>query len=359
MHDLIVVGAGPVGSYLASLCSSGMKVMVLEEHPEAGNKACSGLVSGRLKSILPANVARTPGLFQHAVKAALIHFMGSELEVRKKTAAAYVIDRDLLDKNLAEHAESMGCEVRFGERVGKISVLKDRVSVRTGGNAFESKAVAGCDGANSITARCIGARPAEILNGLILYEDAEDRSDRVEMWFDRKLVKDGFLWRIPRGSQTEYGGMGSNLSFPILDKFFGTGKKRIAGRRASPIPVGIVKTYADRVLLAGDSACQTKPWSGGGITYGLLSAKAASDVISRAVEKDDFSARLFSEYETLWKKLLIRDIQAGLVFRDMYREMKEDDMAEMLKNMESLKGMADMIDFDFPFTGILGDLIGA
>lgn len=347
-----------MGSYLASLCAKRVSVQMLERKKVPGSKACSGLVSGRLKEILPRHITQTPGMIQNTVKGARIHFLGEEMEMRKKGTAAYVIDRDLLDKRLAEHAESMGCDMRYGTRVGRISVMPDRVRISSGKDSIESKMLAGCGGANSVAARHMGAKPQEMLNGIIMLAEKEDRSDYVELWYNKKKAKGGFLWRIPRGNQTEYGAMGMGVSFSDVERFFGLGKTKMAGKAAAPIPIGVVKTYGARIMLVGDSACQTKPWSGGGVTYGLLAAQAASKVIMKAVEKDDFTEGMLSKYEDAWKKVLFRDIQAGLVLRELYKDLEGGEMSRIMQNMGSMKGLENRIDFDFPFSKLLGGFLG-
>ncbi len=358
MHDLAVIGAGPVGSYLASLCSSRMSVVVIEQKRIPGDKACSGLVSGRIKRILPRHVIETPGVIQHVVRGAKIHFMGDELDISKKGPAAYVVDRDLLDKRLAEHAASMGCEMRLGHRASALSVLPDRVRLRVGRGVIESRAVAGCGGADSVTARHIGAKPPELLSGIVVIVDKEDRSDYVEMWYNKRKVKEGFLWRIPRGGQTEFGAMGNGVKFEDVERFFGLGKMHVVKRSGAPIPIGLVRTCAARLLLVGDSACQTKPWSGGGVTYGLLAAQAASVVIKKALDMDDFSQGVMSAYERAWKKVLLRDIQAGLVLRELYKDLDGSEISRVISNIDSLRGIEQKVDFDFPFSTMLGGSLG-
>ncbi len=354
MYDLLVVGAGPVGSYIASLCGRFMETAVLEEDRRAGNKTCSGLVSPGLMEKLPVKVRR-PGLVQHTVRSARIHFMDREFEFRKSKAAAYVLDRDVLDVRMAEHAEGEGAEMKYGERVLKVLVDGACAKVSTGRHTFESKVVAGCDGASSVTAKSFGQNPPEMLNGLILYEKKECVDDYVEMWFDKSLVKDGFFWKIPRGDSTEYGCMGYKLSFPILSKFFGL-KSSGMERRAAPIPIGLIKTFADRRILVGDSASQTKPWSGGGLAYGLHAAICACDVLKSANDKADFSEAFLSSYEKAWKEILLRDMQAGLMAREFYRDLDLKGLSIIAENAEMIKKMqrGDMIDFDFPFSSIMG-----
>jgi geranylgeranyl reductase family protein len=354
MHDLIVVGAGPVGSYLASACAPDMDVLVLEEHKSAGSKACSGLVSERIMRLLPRDVSGLPGLVQHEVNGARIHVDGGVFELRKKKKAAYVIDRDLLDRKLAELSASLGSRIMYGQRAENILVKDSRVSVKCGRALYDSKLVAGCDGSGSVVAGHIGSRPAELLNGLMAVENVRNESDYVEMWLDRKKT-DGFFWKIPRGSRTEYGAMGTGIGFPQLVGFFGLGNRSLE-KSAAPIPMGLVKTFSERVLLAGDSACQTKPWSGGGITYGLICARAAAAVIKKAHEKNDFSGAMLSGYENSWRRVLLRDMQAGLMMRRMYKSLGEHDISGLTESIGFVNGFQERVDFDFPFSSILGDV---
>ena len=54
MHDVIIVGAGPVGLYAARLCEqAGMDFLVIEEHKNIGKPVhCSGLVSRNLEKFV-------------------------------------------------------------------------------------------------------------------------------------------------------------------------------------------------------------------------------------------------------------------------------------------------------------------
>jgi len=281
--------------------------------------------------------------------------MGSDIEISKEKECFYVLDRDLLDKRMAENAESCGCEIRYGERVTGFSSGKDRITVKTGKGSYESRMVAGCDGARSAAASHMGSRPLEMVNGLIEIIDVPDHSGRVEMWFDPERNNDGFFWRIPRGENTEYGVMGKKADFRMLEGFFETNRKRVSKRWASPIPLGTAKTYGERMILVGDAACQTKPWSGGGLTYGILAADAAAPVIRKAVDKNDFSPRTLSAYEDAWSKIFGKDIKMGLVAREVYKNMAELGEEKIRQLVSSLKEKQQEIDFDFPFSHVMGD----
>ena len=45
IYDVIIVGGGPIGTFIGShIASSGYEVLILEEHAEIGNPShCSGL----------------------------------------------------------------------------------------------------------------------------------------------------------------------------------------------------------------------------------------------------------------------------------------------------------------------------
>ena len=206
--------------------------------------------------------------------------------------------------------------------------------------------------ARSVVAASIGARPVEMLNGLIISECKEDHSDFVEMWFDKSLTADGFFWKIPRGASTEYGCMGRGLSFTQLQRFFHITPDRKIQKRAAPIPVGPPeKTSSGRILLIGDAAGQTKPWSGGGLAYGLIAASCAAEALKKSVAGHP---EALSGYDRCWRKMLMRDIQAGLLAREFYKDLDLDGIAGMMSKIEGAERGGSDIDFDFPFTSILG-----
>ena len=171
----------------------------------------------------------------------------------------------------------------------------------------------------------------------------------------RRSRRGGFLWKIPRGDTTEYGGMGRNLSFPSLERFFGlTGRKGLL-RAAAPIPVGGVKTsYSDGVMIAGDAAAQTKPWSGGGLAYGFIAARCAAQTAKDAFGRGDFSSGLLSAYEKAWKGRLLADMEAGMLLMEVLKDVNPAVLSSIAAAAESLRGRSGEIDFDFPFSSALG-----
>jgi flavin-dependent dehydrogenase len=195
----------------------------------------------------------------------------------------------------------------------------------------------------SLVAKGIESRPREILNGLIAIVKEEDQGDFVELWFDKRAT-DGFLRRIPRGGSVEYGGIGKGLKFSLLEKFFGLKKYEKRGGR---IPIGAGRSYAERVLLIGDSAGQVKPWSGGGVVYGLTCSGIAAGVLDRAFQKGDFSRDFLKGYERAWRARIGGGIRAGMVFRRVYKRMGNRGIDAVFRTGKPLNFLMNKLDMDF------------
>lgn len=342
MHDIAVIGAGPAGLRSAALCErAGLDVLVLERKPEIGLPVqCSGLISRNLDRLV-----KPPGsCIEHRVRGAIVHGPGGrEIRLEKPGTAAYVIDRAAFDGFLARQVRS---EVRLDTGVRRLHYSRGGVRLDTSGGPVRARAVLGCDGPRSVVARHFRSRPGELLQGVIAIEKKADRSKFVELWLDREVC-DGFLWRIPRGRSVEYGMMGSRASFGRLEKFFGVGGG--LERRAGMIPIGPGKSFFERSLLVGDAAAQTKPWSGGGVIYGLTAAGHAAQTLRGAFDRGDLSARALAGYEKAWKADFGRPIRMGLMARELYKRMGNRQLGFLLGRLSGMN--LNRLDMDFPVPG--------
>ena len=349
-YDVIIVGAGPVGLYTAKLCEErGIKALVLEEDETIGKPDhCSGLISTNLNDFVKIDRS----WIDHKVNGAVIYSGGknskSRISLKKPTTVAYVINREKFDKHLSKELKS---KIMMKSRVVSVKISKDFVEVITDRASHKAKLVIGCDGVNSIVAKQLGSRPNEFVKGIILLTKGKNTDDFVEMWFDKNSTKDGFLWKIPRGKTTEYGMMSSDANFVELEKYFKIKPSIVLKRKASTIPIGPRKTYFNRAILIGDAAAQVKPWSGGGVVYGLTCAKIAVDVIKDALQKNDFSEDALEIYENKWKNAIGKNIVAGLMFREFYKESSPEEIERVFGIMK--KCNINFLDMDFPVLGFL------
>ncbi len=316
MKDLIIVGAGPVGSHLAQkMQEKGLEVLVIERSDEIGQPlACSGHVSPDIWDFVPEGSKER--LYQNEIEGANFHSdSGREYSFYKDDTVSYVIDRVELDKVKAEQAREAGVRYKMGETVRKVKEKEDRVMIETDKDSYEAFMVAGCDGASSTVRTEAGLpEPDRFYQGILCFSDEEDSSDFVDVFLD---VPEFFGWRIPRGDSVEYGVAVPPGENPqkwlekITDRFIGEGERR--NICAGAIPIGPPeKVISERVFLLGDAAGQTKPFTGGGILYGIRAAEEAADTVS--VKEPS----TLQDYEEAWREELLKDIRIGSLIESSY-----------------------------------------
>jgi len=110
-YDVVVVGAGPAGSACARACAErGLTTCLIEEHGTIGYPVqCAGLLSAR--ALAECRVSKRP--VQNTVSGAkVISSLGSELSFDSGETKAYVVDRGMLDLEMAAAAAGAGADVR-------------------------------------------------------------------------------------------------------------------------------------------------------------------------------------------------------------------------------------------------------
>ena len=97
------------------------------------------------------------------------------------------------------------------------------------------------------------------------------------------------------------------------------------------IPFGIANpSYADNVILTGDAAGMAKPTSGGGIYSGLISADAAFEVASKALDSGDLSSNNLSKYQDLISNRIGGELTKGRYLRKAFLSLNDDELAEII-----------------------------
>ncbi|WP_439028522.1 geranylgeranyl reductase family protein [Haloarchaeobius sp. DT45] len=320
MYDFVVVGAGPAGSRFARRASeAGFDVLALEQGRVGEPLACSGHVSTDIWEY--TGEGARDELLQNEVFGARFHVGGPHSDAHqfyKREVVSNVIDRVGLDRHLADLARGAGADLRDQHTVTAVEEYRDRVEVTARGpdgvETHEAKMVVGADGPRSRVRAALGLpEPGELLHGVLGFSDEPDGQDFVDVHLTAPRF---FAWRIPRDDAgVEYG-----LACPPGEQVNELFDELVAGydvdivRRCSgliPIgPPGVVTTR--RGLLVGDAAAQTKPFTGGGILYGMTCA----DHAVRTVDPDDPST--LADYEEAWRDDLASEIRLGHWIRKAY-----------------------------------------
>jgi geranylgeranyl reductase family protein len=320
MYDFVVVGVGPAGARFARRAAeAGHDVLALERGTVGTPLACSGHVSTDVWGYVPD--AAKPRLLQNRVRGARFHVGGPgsrSYPFYRHEEVSNVVDRVELDRTLADAARAAGADVRERHTVTAVDERPDRVVVTASHDGtereFEARLVAGCDGPVSRVRRAVGLpEPGERLHGVLAFDDEPDDGDFVDVHL---TVPRFFAWRIPRGDAgVEYGlaaPPGTEVS-AMFDALRGAYDVETDRRCSGAIPIGPPGTVtSDRTFLVGDAAAQTKPFTGGGILYGMTAADAAARTV------DPADPGTLAAYEEAWRAELSREIRLGTWVRRAY-----------------------------------------
>ncbi|WP_248895239.1 geranylgeranyl reductase family protein [Haloplanus halobius] len=320
MYDFVVVGVGPAGARFARRAAeSGYDVLALEKGTVGTPLACSGHVSTDIWDYVPGDAKAA--LLQNRVYGANFRLGGPDSRAYpfyKSEEVSNVIDRVELDRILADAARAAGADVREGHTVTGLEEHADGVTVTasTEGETrtFEARLVAGCDGPVSRVRREVGLPDSdERLHGVLAFADDADHGDFVDVHL---TVPRFFAWRIPRGEAGVEYGLAAPPGTDVTERFdrllddYGADTGRVC---SGAIPIGPPDTVtSDRAFLIGDAAAQTKPFTGGGILYGMTAADRAAETI------DPTRPSTLSDYERAWRDDLSREIRLGHMIRRAY-----------------------------------------
>ena len=325
-YDAIVIGAGPAGAVAAhDLAKGGLTVALIEKHTLPRHKTCGGGVPTLTKNLLSlAEMGEvrdlSPDAFVECHVTQMRHTynfddphlgeMNPDAEANPDDALAlWMVQRSVFDNALAQRAAHAGADLREGLALKSLEIVKGKpVLVRAEGKngSWEATAdvVIGADGANGMTAKCVGLRKERSLAIAIEAEiphtwgegHPDLRPDVAHLEFG--AIKLGYAWVFPKGDHINVGagvfrpkresGRGDSnvkeqLHKAIHDYLEMLGVPQEPGSlvyHAHPLPIwdGLdkIQTRDGKVLLVGDAAGLINPFFGDGIFHALTSGKIAA-----------------------------------------------------------------------------------
>jgi geranylgeranyl reductase family protein len=335
--DVIIVGAGPAGSFAAEhLSNAGVRVALIDGRPPGEPKACGGGVTSKALKAWP-HLLEAVGRTIYELD--MYSPSGKHLHLKLDEPFA-VYSRIAFDSFLRERARKAGAEVladkipaRGFKRIG------DGWTVRTqGGEELSSKFLVGADGANSAIAKKLaGPLPPAEMEVAFGYRAPLTGSgaDATVVAFLPKWV--GYAWAFPRLDHISFGIATTQDAFDhdVLDRLLwdfmvsyyesvrtGSDSDRIkmrlwknidpqthktqiddlrhrAERYAARIPGLAPRTWDTRKAcgegwaLLGDAAGFADPVTGEGIYYAIRSAELFTKTYLAGKPLD---------YEQLWRK---------------------------------------------------------
>ena len=360
-YDVIVVGAGPAGSWAAcELASLGYRVAVLEQKTAPGlDVCCTGIISTQCFD----SFGVTPEvILTRANSARFFSPSGKSFRLESEKTRAYVVDRASFDQAVARKASASGASYFFSARVTDIAIDDKgaRVEMLAGGSreVFGARAVLLASGYRPRLTEKLGlGRIGRFLTGAQAEVEAEDIRE-AEVYLSQQLAPGSFAWLVPGSENRALAGVLAHHDAGSLLKDFLLGQFR-RGRiadpgaqiRQKPVPLETLPyTYGDRILVVGDAAGQVKPTTGGGIYFGHLSARIAATVLGQALRSDNLASANLSRYQQQWRQRIGREVRLGYRARQVYARLSDRHVERLFGALDSgglAQAVVDSPDFSF------------
>jgi len=312
--DVLVVGAGPAGSSTArAAAKGGAEVILVDKRNVIGQPVqCAEWIS----KMLTQEISIPRSVISQGVEGMRTYLPNGEMVETR--APGLMIDRGEFDRILVQRAVDAGVELKLSTRAiserGEIIVVRDHTSGER--SLYDPKVTIGADGPYSIVGKWIGSVNTIFAQGLQYQLPLKEPLDMTEVHFYSEIYG-GYGWVFPKGGTANVGigvrvrrGASSMHGLKhILDGFIGRLKKagtitdtKPLSIQSGSIPVGGPhRSQLDSFLLAGDSAGQTDPITGAGISLAVICGGIAGKIAARSCRRDDLMAIV--EYEGTWKKI--------------------------------------------------------
>ena len=342
------MGAGPVGlTAAAEAAERGVDVKVFEEHLQIGYpRHCAGLIS--VSGLRDLELLGSKELIQAEVRGVRVFSpSGFEAKIDLGVVKAYVVDRAMMDMELARRAVRLGAEIVLGRRVRRVELREGKVAVlRVGDRRVEAGVVLDCEGA----ARRV-LRASELLGkleGVMPAVNVEVRGVEVEEGFvevhlGRNVAPNFFAWVIPLGESMARCGLACPEADP-LDRCTELLRRRFGRFKVTSIQRGLLvhggpigKTAWPGLLAVGDAAGQVKPTTGGGVVFGCSCARTAGRLAAEALSAED-PWSVLSRYEEAWRSEWGDQTEKMAWMLRLFRSLTDRDLDRVVRFIDSISG---------------------
>ena len=359
-YDIIVVGAGPVGSTAARITAqNGASVLMLEKDREIGIpvRCAEGVSEAGLKLVVDPQ----PHWIAKVIKGAYLYAPNGKRVVVEKHGIGYVLHRKLFDADLAKMAAEKGAEVKT--RAYVYDLIRDNgnvcgVKMKYQGRDYQikSKIVIGADGIESRVGRWAGLSTHMSLHDTescaqITAVNIDVENEYCHFFFSTNSAPGGYAWVFPKGNGIANIGLGISGDYAkeknallylnefVAERFPDASViNTVVG--GAPCAVTLKRIVTNGCMLIGDAARQANPVSGGGIVSGMIAAQIAAEVAVDALKKGDNSSKFLNTYEKRWHDRQGKAHERFYRIKEAIFRLTDDELnktAESLLNTDSEK----------------------
>lgn len=366
MYDIIVIGAGAIGSYTAyGLAKLGYKIAILEQKQAIGSKVCcSGIISRECYDLFCPD---DNTVLREVRAAKLFAPSGQHIRLEKDAIQAYIVDRTAFDIALAKKAQKAGVEYLLQSHVTHLTPREEGWEVELSRHGHRQRleakvAILACGFGSTIPEKLGLGKISRF--SFAAQAKVDTKIDEVEIYFDQDMAPGGFSWLVPTSDGKGLAGVISRRNARLcldgfLTKLMSRGKIYYSNSeiRQKAIPLRILPhTYSNRLLVVGEAAGQVKPTTGGGIYFGLLCADLAVATLHRAFLADDLSPKQLSAYQREWQRKLGPELRISHAARQLYNKISRTQIERLLDIIRTYKIDEKMLqweDYSFDFHGRL------
>ena len=336
------------------LAKGGARAAVVDYRERLGDKLCTGVIGLECARKFPVS----KGYIRQQVDSALIHSpSGRCYRVKKNGPQALIVNRVAYVSEVAARAAAHGARYFIGHRATAIDRTSRgvRVWTRRGSSAecFESRLLLIAAGFRSPVTRMAGVcdrDDQDFIFGQQVEVETNGVKD-VEVFIGGGGAPESVGWLVPTTtSQGLVGTISRQKRAVCLDslvtKLRNEGRIEANGHEVNRwgIPVRpLATTYGPRTMVLGDAAGFTKPTTGGGIYYGMMSGRIAAETALEALDSGDLSAQSLQEYERRWKREFGREMDVGYYARKLFEAMSNEQKEEIMRVFLSEEVQAEVL----------------
>lgn len=337
LYDVTIIGAGPAGSAAAHyLAVRGMDVLLLDKTDFPRDKTCGdGLTPRALHQLEEMDILEEVTQSGFRVNVLDLHAKaGNMMQAPVPHHPVYpnhllILPRLKLDDIIRRRAIASGAKFDSPVRVRNIETQTDRVLIHADHSGsklqYHARVAILAIGANMRMLQnldILAKSPTVLLAARAYYDGMSGLSDHIQVHFGH-VPQPGYGWVFPISESSANVGVGfwqsklpwkkaPSSSRRTIDDFLLnpklktmlSGAAQVGPIRSYPLRIDFATapTFAQRILLVGETAGLVSPLTGEGIDFAMESAHLASQFLASTFEKGDFSHLAFLDYDRLLRK---------------------------------------------------------